>query len=271
MAEVKNAFIKSKMNKDLDDRLIPSGEYREGFNIQVSKSESQDVGALENVLGNSLEVNFSTLAGLSDGTLSAIGVYAHTTTNTVFIFLTDYTESSGTNYTYSLSANNFIYSYNTYTRTATKLVQGAFLNFSTKSPIYGINLMENLLFWTDNRNQPRKINIELANGGSFYTTEDQISVAKYNPYECIDLYTYQSPVYSPPLPSTPYWQTTMVDATSKNLPDNTDNPDYDETYPGDPDYLEDKFVRFSYRFKFVDGEMSILAPFTQLAYITKQD
>ena len=29
MAEVKNAFIKSKMNKDLDDRLIPSGEYRE--------------------------------------------------------------------------------------------------------------------------------------------------------------------------------------------------------------------------------------------------
>ena len=110
MAEVKNAFIKSKMNKDLDDRLIPSGEYREGFNIQVSKSESQDVGALENVLGNSLEVNFSTLAGLSDGTLSAIGVYAHTTTNTVFIFLTDYTESSGTNYTYSLSANNFIYS-----------------------------------------------------------------------------------------------------------------------------------------------------------------
>ncbi len=271
MAEVKNAFIKSKMNKDLDDRLIPSGEYREGFNIQVSKSESQDVGALENVLGNSLEVNFSTLAGLSDGALSAIGVYAHTTTNTVFVFLTDYTESSGTNYTYSSSANNFIYSYNTYTRTATKLVQGAFLNFSTKSPIYGINLMENLLFWTDNRNQPRKINIELANGGSFYTTEDQISVAKYNPYRCIDLYTYKSPVYTPPLPSTPYWQTTMVDATSKNLPDNSDNPDYDETYPGDPDYLEDKFVRFSYRFKFVDGEMSILAPFTQVAYIPKQD
>ena len=33
MAEVKNAFIKSKMNQDLDDRLLPSGEYREGINI----------------------------------------------------------------------------------------------------------------------------------------------------------------------------------------------------------------------------------------------
>ena len=59
MAEVKNAFIKSKMNKDLDDRLIPSGEYREGFNIQVSKSESQDVGALENVLGNRIISDFN--------------------------------------------------------------------------------------------------------------------------------------------------------------------------------------------------------------------
>ena len=52
MAEVKNAFIKSKMNKDLDSRLLPSGEYRDGFNIQVSKSEGEDVGALENALGN---------------------------------------------------------------------------------------------------------------------------------------------------------------------------------------------------------------------------
>ena len=50
MAEVKNAFIKSKMNKDLDSRLLPSGEYRDGQNIQVSKSEGEDVGALENAV-----------------------------------------------------------------------------------------------------------------------------------------------------------------------------------------------------------------------------
>jgi hypothetical protein len=29
MAEVKNAFLKSKMNKDLDSRLVPAGEYRD--------------------------------------------------------------------------------------------------------------------------------------------------------------------------------------------------------------------------------------------------
>lgn len=45
----------------------------------------------------------------------------------------------------------------------------------------------------------------------------------------------------------------------------------DNTWPGDPDYLEDKFVRFSYRFKFDDNEYSLMAPFTQIAYIPKQD
>ena len=52
MAEVKNLFIKSKMNKDLDDRLLPSGEYRDAQNVMISRSEGSDVGALENVLGN---------------------------------------------------------------------------------------------------------------------------------------------------------------------------------------------------------------------------
>ena len=63
MAEVKNAFIKSKMNRDLDARLLPNGEYREGINIQVSRSEGADVGALENVLGNEQLVDFRLTSG----------------------------------------------------------------------------------------------------------------------------------------------------------------------------------------------------------------
>ena len=54
MAEIKNNFIKSKMNKDLDDRLVPTGEYRDALNIAISRSEGENVGALENVLGNDL-------------------------------------------------------------------------------------------------------------------------------------------------------------------------------------------------------------------------
>ena len=49
------------------------------------------------------------------------------------------------------------------------------------------------------------------------------------------------------------------------------NKSDEPTWPGDPDYLENKFVRFSYRFEYDDGEYSIMAPFTQIAFIPKQD
>ena len=54
MAEVKNSFIRSKMNQDLDDRLIPNGEYREAFNVSINKSIGENVGTLQTVLGNEL-------------------------------------------------------------------------------------------------------------------------------------------------------------------------------------------------------------------------
>jgi hypothetical protein len=45
----------------------------------------------------------------------------------------------------------------------------------------------------------------------------------------------------------------------------------DSNWKGDPDFLEDKFVRFSYRFKYADNERSLMAPFTQVMFIPKQD
>ena len=81
MAEIKNSFLRSKMNKDLDDRLIPNGEYRDAQNISVGKSEADDIGALETVLGNTLATNF----GLSG--FEVIGYKAIDNTNTIIVFL----------------------------------------------------------------------------------------------------------------------------------------------------------------------------------------
>ena len=287
MAEVKNAFIKSKMNKDLDSRLLPPGEYRDGQNIQVSKSEGEDVGALENALGNILATNFNQQASIflgvsmSEVDLKSIGMYTDVSSSNVFVFLTDYddvTYNSTGNLTYNPNAKNFIFVYNTITKTnPVVLVQGAFLNFSQSSPLHGINLLENLLFWTDNRNQPRKINWDTAlntPNASYYTSEDTISVAKYNPYQVIDLYyekngipyTSMQDVVSDKIPTA----SSSVDNPFKNKPQGNqivDQSGNNADWPGDPDYLEDKFVRFSYRFKFTDGEYSIMAPFTQPAFI----
>ena len=52
MPEIKNTFIQGKMNKDLDERLIPNGQYRDALNIGVTSSETSDAGAIENILGN---------------------------------------------------------------------------------------------------------------------------------------------------------------------------------------------------------------------------
>jgi hypothetical protein len=154
--EIKNTFLKSKMNKDLDDRLLPNGEYRDARNISVGRSEDSDVGALENVVGNNL------VAGTDIGNkLTIIGIESSNSTDELFVFLTDYTDPSPTSPTNAPpSSKHYIYVYNSSTKNYTLLVQGEFLNFSTTNRIIGINLIESLLFWTDNRNQPRKINID---------------------------------------------------------------------------------------------------------------
>ena len=367
MAEVKNAFIQSKMNKDLDSRLVPNGEYRNAINAQVSRSEGSDVGALENALGNSVQATFEDGQSYSND-LTCIGYVTDETSNCIYVFLTDGTRVGGDTFVSTGSgSNHFIYKYNTNSPSPpVKIVSGAFLNFSKNYPIYGINLLENLLFWTDNFNQPRKINVATAsnpeNANIYYTTEDQISVASYNPYQPIELYQQidsdrvdDNPLLAPALNE---YDTTMRDVVSKfypgggtanvvtgvtnsptvyidqiNIPffptkqsastvktpqnlmtvgviaastsgngpivnstalvtsysgttltldqnitvGTSDtlvfnfNPYYDNSYAGDSRFLEDKFVRFSYRFKFDDGEYSIYAPFTQPCFIPKQD
>ena len=52
MPEIKHNFAGGKMNKDVDERLVPNGEYRDAMNIQVSTSEGSDVGTIQNILGN---------------------------------------------------------------------------------------------------------------------------------------------------------------------------------------------------------------------------
>jgi len=354
MAKVQNTFLKSKMNKDLDARILPNGEYRDALNVQISKSEGNEVGNLENILGNASIQNFGTKTGVSN--LKCIGQLPDEVNGVVYLFFTD-NETSDYNPT-GIGSNHFIISYSVLSSASIILVKGAFLNFSQLNPLYGINILENLLFFTDNRNQPRVINVELANSQdtplpnpTFYTTEDQISVAKYNPYQCMELFQKSTLA---PTASVPY-ETTMKDVSSKTLPNggsgelstgvsggiqifvknfvgdiqnssspygvgssvsyidtsgnmqlitnavvNTTfysaplweinitgatfptlgigtvivlnaNPYYNSKFSGDPDYLEDKFTRFSYRFKFTDNEYSIFAPFTQSAFIPKQD
>ena len=57
MAELKHTFVSGRMDKDRDERLVENGSYRDALNIQVSSSEGSDVGAVENLLGNILDIS----------------------------------------------------------------------------------------------------------------------------------------------------------------------------------------------------------------------
>ena len=39
MAQIKHTFTTGRMNKDLDERLVPNGEYRDALNIQIRTTE----------------------------------------------------------------------------------------------------------------------------------------------------------------------------------------------------------------------------------------
>ena len=406
MAEVKNSFISSKMNKDLDDRLIPNNQYRDALNIEVGKSETNNIGVLQNVYGN------VKLPEEINPDLECIGVLMDNQNNRIFQFLTDYIDLAPNNITYPTLGKTMkivMTDLNTNPSSYTVLVEGLFLNFAKNRQfrITGVNLVEGLLFWTDNRNQPRKINVTNAFNNPatslnpYYTTETQISVAKYSPVDPITMYKKQTATVVSGsgttyvlsnmsslactigtvagIPPSPYTATittavangfagfsvgdviagnngtgsfglgqlvitSLISSTSITVSSSvvfsagtvsitlrypllgglqpgatvlsatptgtqfldssdyalvvsmsnttltlyaptikisnnyiltflistmTDKSDVPE-WPGDPSFLEDKYVRFSYRFKYDDNEYSLMAPFTQIAYIPKQ-
>jgi hypothetical protein len=367
MPESRNTFIKSKMNKDLDARLIPKGEYRDAFNVSVSKSEGDDVGSLENILGNIYITNFG-FSTTNDQPISmeCIGHFPDEGNNRIILFLTAYEDCSfdnlSNNINDSILGTNAEYSaivcFNINDGSFNILTQGNYLNFSTTHPIIGVNLIEELLFFTDNRNQPRKINVNTAIGDpNYYNNEDHISVAKYYPYNPISLLENVSNRQFLQGTNQPAYNSGMKDVVSEYLPIHTSslvtsvsssqvevggehyniqpeqvsslgdgdlvssnrlnattkikvdtvtvnqtsnstaftlinpsgialtklfevgdiiyfqrqNPLYEVNWPGDPEYTRRKFLRFSYRFKFDDGEYSLMAPFTQIAFVPKQD
>jgi len=212
MPSVKNNFLKGRMNKDLDDRLVPQGEYRDAKNIRISKSDTEDAGVVQNIKGTTSKLNL----GLADD-YEVIGHYFSEARNEIIFFSTNNT-------------NHRIDLYDIDTDTDYILNTGDHLNFNKSNLITGVNVIDDLLFFTDDKNQPRKINIETAKSkGSSYYNNDKLSVAKFAPYKAPEMTMSQ-----------------------------------DSTITGD--YIEERFVRFSYRLRYVDGEYSTLSPFTQIAF-----
>ena len=159
MPEIKNTFLKARMNKDLDERLIPKGEYRDAMNIQVTTSEGSDVGTVQNILGNSL-----VSGNLVPSDCKCIGAIADEKNDKLYWFVKREFNANHTNFEAILeySIEHGIIPVLVDTKVGTP---EAVLKFPNKI-ITGINIINNLLLWTDGVNEPRRIDIQRCINGT---------------------------------------------------------------------------------------------------------
>jgi len=52
MANTQRNFIAGRMNKSVDERLVPNGEYIDALNVRLGSTEESEIGSVENSKGN---------------------------------------------------------------------------------------------------------------------------------------------------------------------------------------------------------------------------
>ena len=156
MPELRREFLRSRMNKDLDERLVPNDHYRDALNIEISTSEGSDVGAAEASKGNEKITASTVFDGYDSPT--CIGATRDSQNDRIYWFVTS-------------TLKDAIFEYDTVNRIVSPVIVDTknILNFSSTGYITGANVIDGLLFFTDNNSEPKKINIErfkAASGGN---------------------------------------------------------------------------------------------------------
>lgn len=238
MAKLSRNFTAGKMNKMVDDRLIPNGEYIDALNVRMGSTEDAEIGVIENTKGNerltTLQYNGEELSENA----RCIGAFEDSANETLYWFIHDSSFGIG-----ATSKLDLIVSYNTITKTITYHVisiddgdgTNTTLNFDANYLITGVDLVENLLFFTDNINPPRKINI----------------TKSYSPTALVDDFTAEEllVIKRPPVAAP---QITFTN-TSEEVT-----------------YLEERFICFAYRYRYEDNEYSATSEWSDVAFDPKE-
>ena len=157
MPEMKNSFQKGRMNKDLDERMVPSGEYRDALNVEVTTSEGSDVGTLQNIKSNRL-ISFLDPQGLNNQ--RCIGSIVDHPNDKIYWMVSGDDKDMIVEYDY-VSEDVIPVCVDAFASNGVRA-----LNFDPSWLITGINIIDGILFWTDNNTEPKRINIERGIQGS---------------------------------------------------------------------------------------------------------
>lgn len=115
MAELKRNFSKARMNKDVDERLVPPGEYRDAMNIEISTSEGANVGTAQTIKGNTKITAIPQLSqsgnyGIPD-TATCVSSIADDEKNCIYYFVCSYSEGKDyiLRYNVALKTLNYLF------------------------------------------------------------------------------------------------------------------------------------------------------------------
>ena len=237
-------FTAGKMNKTFDERVVPNGEYIDAMNIRMGSTENSEFGVIENTKGN---ISLTTLRfqnTLLSVDARCIGAYEDGSIETIYWFVHDPSFPLGNtgklDLVVSFNTNTFSLTYHVITIDNGGGVDTT-LNFNPQYLITGVNKIEDLLFFTDNYNAPRSININrnyaipsgapLIDAGS--TTgqallEESLLVIK------------RPPIESP---------TVQLVNTQ-----------------GEQNFMEERFISFAYRYLYADGQYSATSQWSDIAF-----
>ena len=238
-------FTAGKMNKTFDERVVPNGEYIDAMNVRMGSTENSEFGVIENTKGNLSLTTLKFQNTLLSVDARCIGAYEDGSIETIYWFVHDPSFPLG-----ATGKLDLIVSFNTTTLSLTYHVItinnggniDTTLNFNPKYLITGVNKIENLLFFTDNYNAPRVINVtsSYANPNNGAPILDAGGPTGQALLEESLLVIKRPPVESP---------TVMLLNTN-----------------GEQNFLEERFISFAYRYLYADGQYSATSQWSDIAF-----
>jgi len=239
-------FTAGKMNKTFDERVVPNGEYIDAMNIRMGSTENSEFGVIENTKGNLSLTTLRFQNTLLSVDARCIGAYEDGSIETIYWFVHDPSFPLGLtgklDLVVSFNTNTLSLTYHVITIDNGSGVGGnTTLNFNPQYLITGVNKIQELLFFTDNYNAPRSININrsyaipsgspLIDAGSIpaqLLLEESLLVIK------------RPPIESP---------TVQLVNTQ-----------------GEQNFMEERFISFAYRYLYADGQYSATSQWSDIAF-----
>ena len=246
MADIRTNFIAGRMNKSVDERLVPQGEYVNALNVRLGSTEATEIGAVENSKGNTqltfLQYNGNPLSNPPSNqprSTFCLGTFEDGINETIYWFIHDSNNPSS-----PTGKVDLIVSFDTNSNTTTyHVVSTSVLNFNPEFLVTGVNKIEDLLFFTDDLNPPRTINVRR-------NYADPVAGVDGIEEEDINV------IVKPP---------GFEDEIGGNIPLSVPGV-VPASFPGDENYMETRFLSFAYRYRYEDGGYSSTSLFSKPSF-----